>query len=625
MRNLPKFLHLIGCLTVLLPACIIVEPDKPNILWLTCEDISPHLGCYGDPDAWTPNLDALAGRGIRFSNAFAPAPVCTPARSSIITGVYASSLGTQHLRGPAAMSKEIRCFTEYLREAGYYCTNNSKEDYNFETPASAWDNSSDSAHWRGRQKGQPFFSVFNHVNTHQSRTRYLQNKLDEVNRELAMNEQHDPASLHLPPYYPDTKIVRQNMAALHTQITLMDKWVKGMLEQLEEDGLTDHTIVFFYSDHGDGLPRHKRWIHATGTRVPMILYLPEKYKNLSRLKPGSVNDELVNFVDLAPTILSLAGLEIPDYMQGAPLLGKNADPERQYIYAIRDRVDEVLEFSRSIRSERYHYIRNFYPHRPRMQRSFFSEITPIRQEIRRMHSAGELKGSEKWLMAPVKPAEELYDTQADPLEMNNLAGDSEYASIVAEMKAELFDWMVETRDLSLIPEADMHSLSQGGPPCHLGQEEDLYPMEEILSTADLVGRGSAVLDDLVRALQNPQSLIRYWGAVGLAALGKEAKPAEEILWETAVDANPCVRIASAEALVNLGQPHKAVSVLAEGLTSDDPRVRLLAVQTLVAMGDASAPAAQHIKEMINESEQFGQFGWYMREAGTWLLSNFEQY
>jgi N-sulfoglucosamine sulfohydrolase len=219
MRNLPKFLLLIGCFIIFLPACISVKPDKPNILWLTCEDISPHLGCYGDPDAWTPNLDVLAGKGIRFSNAFAPAPVCTPARSSLITGVYASSLGTQHLRGPAAKPEEIRCFTEYLREAGYYCTNNSKEDYNFKTPASAWDNSSDSAHWRGRQKGQSFFSVFNYLGTHQSRTRYLQDKLDEVNRNLAHEEQHDPASLHLPPYYPDTKIVRQNMAALHDRYT----------------------------------------------------------------------------------------------------------------------------------------------------------------------------------------------------------------------------------------------------------------------------------------------------------------------------------------------------------------------------------------------------------------------
>jgi len=461
MRKAFIFVLPVFILTLFLAGCTSTETDNPNILWITCEDISPHLGCYGDPYAYTPNLDNLAAAGVRYENAFAPAPLCTPARSSLIAGVYASSMGTQHLRGPAPLSGSIRCFTEYLREAGYYCTNNSKEDYNFTTPETAWDESSETAHWRGNENDQPFFSVFNYTLTHQSQTRYLQDNLDIINDTLPPDEQHHPDKAPLPPYYPDTEIVRQNMAALHTQITLMDKKAKELLDQLEEDGLSENTIVFFYSDHGDGLPRGKRWIHVTGTRVPMIVYFPEKYQHLAPGEPGSVNHDLVNFVDLAPTVLSLTGLEIPEYMQGKAFLGEKAGPEHKYLFTIRDRVDEVLEFTRSVRDERYHYIRNFYPHRPRMQRSFFSEMTPLRQEIRRLHAEGQLSGAEQWLMMPSKPVDELYDRQEDPLEMNNLAADPEYQELLAEMKNELFRWMIKTKDLSLMPEAEMHRRSPG--------------------------------------------------------------------------------------------------------------------------------------------------------------------
>ena len=398
--------------------------------------------------------------------------------------------------------------------------------------------------------------------------------------------------------------------------------MKGLLDQLEEDGLTESTIVFFYSDHGDGLPRGKRWIHVTGTRVPMIIYFPEKYKYLSPGKPGSVIGDLVNFVDLAPTVLSLTGLEIPGYMQGVAFLGEWAGEPHHYIFAIRDRIDEVLEFTRSVRDERYCYIRNFYPHRPRMQRSFYSEMTPIRQEIRRLHAEGKLKGEEHWLMMPTKPPEELYDRQADPLEIHNLAGDLQYRELLGEMKENLFSWMIETRDLSLLPEAEMHRRAKRGSPYDMGKNQDVYPMEEILKVADMVGRGPEFIDQLVKALGKPDPAIRYWGAVGIAALGEEAKPAEEILFNAIQDETPCVRFAAAEALANLGHTGEAIPVLTEGLTHEDPLVKLQAVQILVALGEKSKPAAVQLEQIVTESESLGDLGWYMREASTWLLSTF---
>ena len=236
------------------------DAERPNILWITTEDLSPVLGCYGDEYAITPNLDRLAQQGVRYTHAFAMASVCTPARSCLITGMYSSSLGTQHLRGEQPLAKQIRCFSEYLREAGYYCTNNVKEDYNFRTPKTAWDESSAKAHWRGRKAGQPFFAVFNFMTTHQSRVRFPKEQYEKITSRLTPQERHDSAKAPLPPYYPDTPLVRHDVAQLYDLVTAMDKQAQDLLDQLKDDGVAENTIVFFYSDHGTGMPRHKRWL-----------------------------------------------------------------------------------------------------------------------------------------------------------------------------------------------------------------------------------------------------------------------------------------------------------------------------------------------------------------------------
>ena len=484
------------------------QKDRPNILWLTAEDMSMTVRCFGDDYAVTPHLDKMAGEGVRYTQCYATAPLCTPARSSIITGIFASSLGTQHLRGIVPLSPNVKGYPEYLRAAGYYCSNNVKEDYNFETPASFWDESSDTAHWRKRPEGAPFFSIFNFMTTHQSQTRKEGAEYDAVVAQLSAEEWHDPAKAPLPPYYPDTPRVRQNVAAFYNQVTLMDREVGELLRQLEEDGLAENTIVFFYSDHGSGLPRGKRWSHVSGLHVPLIVRCPQKYRHLLPAEPGGESAELVSFVDLPATVLSLAGVKTPSTWHGRAFLGKYKARPRSEVFGIRDRVDEVLEFSRTIIDDEWQYIRNFFPHRPRMQRSFFSELTPIRQEIRRLYAEGKLEGDAAWLMAPSKPVEELYDIRADVHEMNNLADDPAQAEWLKNMRDKLYSWMIETRDLSLLHENDMLERAGDKMPYDIAGDDAVYPLEKILRVADLVGRGSDHLPELKAALADADSAVR---------------------------------------------------------------------------------------------------------------------
>lgn len=599
-------------------------PQRPNILWITTEDLSPVLGCYGDEYAITPNLDRLAEQGVRYTNAFAMASVCTPARSCLITGVYSSSLGTQHLRGEQPLAKRMKCFTEYLRDVGYYCTNNVKEDYNFATPKKAWDESSATAHWRGRKPGQPFFAVFNFMTTHQSRVRFPKDQYERLTARLTPQERHDPAKAPLPPYYPDTPLVRHDVAQLYDLVTTMDKQAQDLLDQLVEDGVADNTIVFFYSDHGTGLPRHKRWLYDSGTHVPMIIRFPEKYQDLAPAEPGTTCDRLVSFVDFAPTVLSLLNLDIPDYMQGRAFLGDQAGGPRDYVFAIRDRVDEVYEMSRSIRDRRYQFIRNYAPHRPRMQHSDFSERTPTRKELRRLAAEGKLTGAVKDFMSPGKAAEELYDTKSDPHQIRNLADSADHRVILERLRGELHAWMIRTRDTGLMPEVEMRDCSGDGSPYDMARQSEVFNVAGALAAAELVGRGPACRDQLLSSLGNSDVSIRYWAATGLAALGPDARPAEEKLTEALNDAAPNVRFAAAEALCRMDGASKALPVLVSGLGHDDPVVRLYAAMTLVAVGDAARPVAADMKKALERETPRGTYPLYTRWALAYALENHQE-
>ena len=623
-----KMQLLILLITVVLISCDNRTANlQPNILWITCEDLSPILGCYGDRVANTPNIDLFAQNAVRFTNAYASAPICTPARSSLITGVYASSMGTHHLRGVVPKSDKIKCFTEFLREKGYYCTNNVKEDYNFITPEEAWDESSDSAHWRNRKPAQPFFSVFNFMVTHQSQTRYGIEKLNEINSTLDEKDRINPDDVEIPPYYPDTPIVRNNIASLYTQVHIMDKKFQEIINQLEEDGLRENTIIFFYSDHGTGLPRGKGYLHDTGIKVPLIIEFPEKYKHYSPAKAGAFSDELVNFIDFPPTVLSLTGIDPPKYMQGNPFLGQYRKNSNDYVISIRDRRDEVLMFSRSIRTDKYHYIRNFLPHRPRMQRNFYSEITPIRQELRRLDNLGLLQSNEDWLMEDSVPVDELYDTETDPHELNNLAQEAEHLEIMELLKRNLFSWMVETKDLGLVPEYEMIEKSKGGAPYDTFSGN--FDPKPILDLVDKIGRGKQHIDSFNFALQSSNPVYRYWGATGLAALGQNAVESKELLQSTLNDPVPYVRFAASEAICNIGYPRQGVEILSKGLDSESVVNQLHASQILMAVGKNAAFALPKMKIAIDnlykigadESQSYDKHrAWYTRENLEYLVS-----
>ncbi len=425
-----------------------IDIERPNILWVSFEDTNPFYGCYGDTYAVTPNLDRLASEGCIWPNAVSTAPVCSPARSAVITGMYPVSIGTHHHRTGDSHYPElgfcyeavpppyVKCFTEYFRAAGYYCTNNSKTDYQFHPPVTAWDECSNDAHWRNRpDPDQPFFAVFNPCCTHESGM-WEDKDIDPV---------FDPDGIELPPYFPDTPKVRASMARMYTNIKRADEYLGELLQQLEEDGLADDTIVVHWSDHGP-MPRGKRWLYESGIRIPMIVRWP------GMIEPGSINDRVVSTVDLGPTMLSVAGLTIPNHLQGRAFVGPKGAPPREFAFAARDRYDEMYDMARCVRSKRFKYIRNFQPENPYLLYNCYRNIHPIMQEMWRCHVEGSLEGPQAQMFRTERPAEELFDLAHDPHELCNLAEDPEYADELIRHRAALDDWRREVRDLGDVPE-----------------------------------------------------------------------------------------------------------------------------------------------------------------------------
>ncbi len=444
-------------------------PARPNILWVSCEDTSPDLGCYGDRYAVTPHIDRLAAEGVRFTRCFTHAGVCAPSRSGLITGCYPPSIGTHHMRCQGVPPVEVRCFPEYLRAAGYYCTNNSKTDYQFEAPPTAWDESSNKADWRGRKAGQPFFCVINFTTSHESQVRDPSPATQQLVAELSAASRHDPARAPVWPFYPDTPVVRRDIANYYDIVSAMDTQVGNVLARLEADGLAENTIVWFWGDHGRGLSRCKRWLYDSGTQTPLVIRVPERWRfthngtqtiPIDGLTPGSVNRDLVAFVDFAPTVLSLAGLKIPDHFQGQPFLGSNKSPPRKYIYGHRDRMDETYDLIRMVRDGRFKYLRNFRHDLSYGQNISYMNQMPMMQEMRRLHAVGELKDGPAQYFRPTKPLEELFDTEADPHELHNLVGAEEFREVLLRMRAECERWMRSTGDTGLVPEAILDHLKR---------------------------------------------------------------------------------------------------------------------------------------------------------------------
>ncbi|MBM3875345.1 MAG: sulfatase [Verrucomicrobia bacterium] len=544
-----RFLALLALVTAPLATS---AADRPNILWLTCEDTSPNLGCYGDAYAVTPNLDRFAARSLRYTRAWSCAPVCAPARTTIISGVYPTSTGSHHMRSNIRMPAFMRMYPQFLREAGYYCSNNAKEDYNLIKPDGVWDESSRNAHYKNRRPGQPFFAVFNHEITHESRIRSRPHTLV-----------HDPAKVRVPAYHPDTPEVRHDWAQYHDNITTMDGQIAAKLKELEDAGLAEDTIIFFYGDHGSGMPRSKRWPYNSGLHVPLIVHVPEKWRHLAPkdYKPGGATDRLVSFVDFAPTLCSLVGIKPPDWMQGHAFMGRFEAAPQPFVHGFRGRMDERYDSVRSVTDGRYVYIRNYMPHLIYGQHLNYMWQTPTTRAWEQGFKDGKLTSAQAAFWKPKAP-EELYDLTTDRDEANNLAGSPQHRDVLEKFRKAQREHALRIRDVGLLPEAEMHRRSAASTPYELGHDAARLPLGRILDTAELASSLKPdALPKLKQAMNDPDSGVRYWGVMGVLMRGRDAaNSCATELNRALTDESPSVRIMAAQALALAGGDDAAKSL-----------------------------------------------------------------
>ena len=571
MKNINACIFVVTEVQFLFVGCVLSpnqrKQEKPNILVLIAEDISPELGCYGNEYATTPNIDRMAERGMVYDLALATAPISAPSRSALVSGLYATSLGTQHLRSEIPFPKKMKTLPQLLRENGYFTSNRDKTDYNFD-PEGIWDRqTSEYASWRHRSNGQPFYCFINVGPSHEGTVNNLENYKHFV-KDLPAELFHDPAKVPLPPYYPDSPKIREIWAHYYDILTVLDRNVGMVLDSLKADGLMDETIIFFIADHGFGMPRYKRWLYKTGLHVPMVVCVPDKYEHLvPDFSQGGHDARLVSFIDLPATWLNLSGAEVPEYFEGKPIMGPNSYPGRGYAFGARDRADDMFEMSRVVTDGRYFYVRHYMPHLPYIQPGFiFSDEKEAFKELRRLHLNGETDAEQEKLWNK-KPVEELYDWRTDPQELNNLAGDPAYGTIKNRLKSELHDWMVKTRDLGLLPEAEYMIRSEGSTPFEYARESGDYQPRKILEVAEMVG--VAKEEELLEKLNDKDSGVRYWAVIGLMQLDNLNKSAKGALTNLLDDSSPSVQIAAAETLCYNVFPARQLKLLAGGCLTTD--------------------------------------------------------
>ncbi|ACT93738.1 sulfatase-like hydrolase/transferase [Dyadobacter fermentans] len=581
--------------------------DRPNILWIVSEDNTVLLGSYGDQFATTPNLDQFAAGSIRYKNAFSTAPVCAPSRNTLITGMYPPSLGTEHMRSVYPSPAFVKFFPKYLREAGYYTTNNAKKDYNTPDQTDAWDESSNKATYKNRKPGQPFFAVFNLNVSHES-------SLHEPLPAL----KHDPEKVPLPPYHPATPELKHDWAQYYDKLEEMDRQFGRLLQELKDEGLAENTIVFYYADNGGVLARSKRFMYESGLHVPLIVHLPPKYAHLASQKSGTVSDRLVTFLDFAPTVLSLVDIKVPEYMQGGAFLGKQQKPEPPYAFGFRGRMDERIDMSRSVRDKKFRYIRNYLPNKIYGQYLEYLWRAPSVKSWEELYKAGKLNAvqSKFW---EAKPAEELFDVDADPHNIKNLADDPKYKKDLERLRKANAEWMAKYKDVGFIPEAIIYEIAKKTPLYDYARSGQ-YNFGKIAATADLASsRTAAHTQALIKALADTDPSVRYWGATGLTVL--KAAAGKDALRKALKDPEPAVRIAAAEALYVTGADKTAaVATLTDALKSDNPYARLQALNVLDLAGKDAAPAIPGAEQIAAQKPEM--FDYDIRAAKV-LLNNFK--
>ncbi|WP_299581130.1 sulfatase-like hydrolase/transferase [uncultured Sunxiuqinia sp.] len=613
MKTTPLFLGFTMLTGLAATSCADQQPDElPNILWLTSEDNSPFAGCYGDEFATTPNLDQLASEGFLYTHAYANAPVCAPARNTIITGVYANSGGHQHMRSYYPKSELIHFLPQFLREKGYYCTNNHKEDYNMAAGQlhDIWDESSREAHYKNRENGQPFFAVFNTNISHES----------SIHKTIPTEQlRHQPDEVKLPSYHPDTPEMRHDWAQYYDKVEDMDAWVGKQLQALDEAGLAENTIVFYFGDHGGVLGRSKRFVYESGTHVPFIIRIPERYKHLfPAKKPGAKIDRLISFVDLAPTLLSIAGIPIPEYMQGKAFLGKQKTADPEYAYMFRGRMDERYDMSRAVRDQQFRYIRNYMPYRIYGQHINYLWKAPSMPSWEQAYLKGQCNPAQSAFWEP-KPVEELYDTEKDPWEVHNLANDPNYSETLERLRKANKDWVSQIYDSGFIPEAERQLLADGQSVYDLLRTNQI-PLKAIIDAAELATLGRKdKLPQLVQLLDHENESVRYWAATGLLILRADAREAQPKLEQVLDDSSVSVSIIAAEALYYLGEKEKALTTLLAALKHPSPFARTHALNVIDYTHEFTSTIQEALFQMVRKFEDDKSPDRYDLRVVEWLL------
>lgn len=567
-----------GAATTALPAAAVPQSvRKPNIIWIVCHDIhAPLLGCYGNPLAVTPTIDALAREGIRFESAYATAPVCSPSRFSLVTGLYPQSCGpAENMRAVARVAGTFQSLPEQMRDAGYYCTNNVFTDYNCDLdPKVIWDECSVTAHWRNRPQGKPFFAVYNYLITHESH-------LFETGATVT-----DPTRVSIPPYLPDTPDIRDSIARNIDMVNRQDKAVAHILDELHQDNLAQDTIVMFFADHGGVQPRTKRYCYEGGLHVPLIVRFPEEFQHLAHRDAGRSSPDLVSLIDMAPTTLSLAGVAIPLHMQGQPFLGQHIAPPREHVFSGRNRMDERLDLMRTVRNDRYRYIRNYMPHR-----------------IYGQHNAYEWKGrgyqswEEEWLAGRLnatqaafwqdKPGEELYDIKADPHQISNLVNDPAHQSALQQLRGTLDAQMIAIHDNAFIAEG----LPQSG--YQESRQPGAYPLPALLALgAKVIQRQAVNLPAFRASLQDKNEVLRYWAATGILAVQTplDARTVYDVAVAFGKENSAVIRALQGEILLNGSDAARALGWVADTIAQTaNPDASLAAVLAATYGKNARSP------------------------------------
>lgn len=595
--------RLILCCLLFFSVNIINAQERPNILWLVCEDMSPYLSSYGNQTIKTPNLDRLAERGMRFTRAHSNGTQCSPSRSTLISGVYGVSLGTDIHREKRPFPDEFY-FPKYLRDAGYYTSNNAKQDYNnLKTPENVWNESSKKASYENRpDKKQPFFSVFNSNITHMSRvaTKTVEGRYPRTVQ---------PKNVQVPGYIPDLPNVRDDIAWNMDAVVLMDKWIGNQLKKLDESGEADNTIIFFFSDHGGTVPRGKAYVYESGTHIPLIVSFPAKWKHLAGTITNGVNDQLVSFVDFAPTVLGFAGIKQPDFMVGVPFFGNQQQP--QYIFTFRANQGDSYCPSRAITDGRYKLIWNYQSAYPNGTRQDYQWQMPAQQAWDIANREGKIEnGLQRKFWLPVEPFE-LYDIKNDSLETINLAGESTHQLILGRLKKVLSQTLRQQKDLGFIPREYRQTLQKDGPLYNVVRNQNIDVSKQITAAETASLRQPDQLNTLIGYLRDNDPVVQYWGASGICGLAKigsvKALPetASKIMQSATVI--PEVKCLIAEAQVYLVNEKEGLKYLIEQLKDGFGP----AAAALQNVGSKAAPVTADLKSLLTANTK-NRYKFYIR-------------